>query len=272
MPSLLENMPECFEGNHEEFWSYEKYVSALEVWISYAMTVKPLHYTGAETIDVLSPIGYFCNHGIYPHYVHYSQLRLSDENLVFPAVRDVAKNQEIMLSYGAKMNAELLLFYGFCLADNPYDALDITLDFESLNGVEELNVRRRREKLLEKHGLTLNHAIQKNAELPRDLVATIRILCCEEKLVFLYDGDPRVREISMLSEAKASDALFTALTSVKDAMLEKKKSEVQKEQEQQHAWCLKQCRIYESGLMSVIDSALEQTAIWRQNSSLAEKN
>ena len=144
LPSLLANCPESFEGNQEEFWSYDQYISALELWMSYAMTVKPVHNSNSGTIDVLSPVAFFCNHGIYPHCVHYSQLRLSDECLVFPAVRDVGKNEEIMLSYGAKSNGELLLFYGFCIDDNPYDSIDITLDFDSLNGVEKPEVRKRR--------------------------------------------------------------------------------------------------------------------------------
>ena len=99
LPSLLANCPESFEGNQEEFWSYDQYISALELWMSYAMTVKPVHNSNSGTIDVLSPVAFFCNHGIYPHCVHYSQLRLSDECLVFPAMRDIEKNEEIMLSY-----------------------------------------------------------------------------------------------------------------------------------------------------------------------------
>ena len=273
LPSLLANCPESFEGNQEEFWSYDQYISALELWMSYAMTVKPVHNSNSGTIDVLSPVAFFCNHGIYPHCVHYSQLRLSDECLVFPAVRDVGKNEEIMLSYGAKSNGELLLFYGFCIDDNPYDSIDITLDFDSLNGVEKPEVRKRREELLVKHDLTLNHAIRKNAELPVDLIATIRILCCEEELVFLYDGDPKMREISMLSESKASDALFTALGAIRSSMSCADAIEHQATQE----WCvanqryLSECKKYTRGLFQVIDVALEQVSMWRQTSSLAGK-
>ena len=273
LPSLLANCPESFEGNQEEFWSYDQYISALELWMSYAMTVKPVHNSDSGTIDVLSPVAFFCNHGIYPHCVHYSQLRLSDECLVFPAMRDIEKNEEIMLSYGAKSNGELLLFYGFCIDDNPYDSIDITLDFDSLNGVEKPEVRKRREELLVKHDLTLNHAIRKNAELPIDLIATIRILCCEKELVFLYDGDPKAREISMLSESKASDALFTALSAIRSSMSSTDAIEHRAPEEWRAAnqHYLNECKKYIRGLFQVIDVALEQVSMWRQTSSLAAK-
>ena len=273
LPSLLANCPESFEGNQEEFWSYDQYISALELWISYAMTVKPVHNSESGTIDVLSPVAFFCNHGIYPHCVHYSQLRLSDECLVFPAMRDVGKNEEIMLSYGAKSNGELLLFYGFCIDDNPYDSIDITLDFDSLNGVEKPEVRKRREELLVKHDLTLNHAIRRNSEIPIDLIATIRILCCEPELVFLYDGDPKAREISMLSESKASDALFTALSGIRNSMSSANAMEHQAPEEWRIAnqRYLNECKTYTRGLFQVIDLALEQVSMWRQTSSLAAK-
>jgi hypothetical protein len=266
IPALLANMPEAFEGNHEEFWSYERYISALELWMSYAMTVKPIHSESA-TIDVLSPVAFFCNHGIYPHCVHYSQLRLSDESLVFPAVRDVNNNQEIILSYGAKSNGELLLFYGFCVLDNPYDSIDITLDFDSLNGLERLDVRRRREELLQIHDLALNHAIRKNAELPIDLIATLRILCCEEELVLLYDGDPRKREISMVSESKASDALFNALSAIRkswnSSAFNNNNNEIPSEWLESNRHYINQCEIYKNGNFNVIDLALEETKKWK---------
>jgi len=41
--------------------------------------------------------------------------------LHLPVARSVAAGEEVFVSYGAKSNAELLLFYGFVLPGNPYD-------------------------------------------------------------------------------------------------------------------------------------------------------
>ena len=41
-------LPESFEGNQEEFWSTLEYISALELWMSYAMTVKPVHNSDSD--------------------------------------------------------------------------------------------------------------------------------------------------------------------------------------------------------------------------------
>merc|ERR1711862_792568 len=41
---------------------------------------------------------------------------------------NVPKGRELCLCYGPLQNFELLMYYGFCLQDNPHDRLTVTTD------------------------------------------------------------------------------------------------------------------------------------------------
>lgn len=74
----------------------------------------------------LPTVALLCNHTLWPHVVRYSRLRGGCLHL--PVARSVAAGEEVFVSYGAKSNAELLLFYGFALSGNPYDDMPLSLE------------------------------------------------------------------------------------------------------------------------------------------------
>lgn len=81
-----------------------------------------------ETISpCLVPVATLLNHALWPHIVHYSHLDDQDKCLKLRLFRDVQKGQECCLSYGPLPNYKLLLFYGFTMADNPYDTIEFEL-------------------------------------------------------------------------------------------------------------------------------------------------
>lgn len=55
----------------------------------------------------------------------------SSRSLVVATVAGVPKDRELCLCYGPLQNFELLLYYGFCLQDNPHDRLTISTDAPS---------------------------------------------------------------------------------------------------------------------------------------------
>ena len=51
-----------------------------------------------------------------------------------PVARFGGEEEEVFVSYGAKSNAELLLFYGFCVENRPYDDVPLSLELPQGGG------------------------------------------------------------------------------------------------------------------------------------------
>ena len=77
-------------------------------------------------VTCLPTVALLCNHSVWPHAVRYSRLRGGE--LHVPVARSARREEEVFVSYGAKSNAELLLFYGFCVENNPYDDVPLSLE------------------------------------------------------------------------------------------------------------------------------------------------
>jgi len=90
--------------------------------------------TTTTTTPALAPLAFLLNHSAaHPHAVRYGALEAEDSGsggrvMRIRACAPAAAGQEVTLSYGPKPNADLLLFYGFALADNPDDAVEVRLE------------------------------------------------------------------------------------------------------------------------------------------------
>ena len=174
-PALSDGIPDVFP---RELYTRENVAWATEVWNAYGMTVQLEDGEGGEqapprTRTCLPPAALLCNHALWPHCVRYSRLRRGALHL--PVARSVKRGEEVFVSYGAKSNAELLLFYGFALREpNPYDETPLALE---LPRGEPAEATAARAEALARCGLALApHAVRAEGPPPRDLVAVLRVL------------------------------------------------------------------------------------------------
>ena len=72
---------------------------------------------------VLFPVIDAANH----HHDAKVEWRFDPGRFVFKAIDSVQAGSEVLNNYGPKANAELLIGYGFCIEDNPYDTVLLTL-------------------------------------------------------------------------------------------------------------------------------------------------
>ena len=107
-PALSEHMSDVFPA---QLYTVDNFRRAHEAWNSYGMTVQA--DPGTAPVTCLPPVAMLCNHALWPHVVRYSRLR--DGTLRLPLARSIKVGEEVFVSYGAKSNAELLLFYGFAI-------------------------------------------------------------------------------------------------------------------------------------------------------------
>merc|ERR1719231_496356 len=80
----------------------------------------------------LVPYAYLLNHSPYASsYFYYQNIPLTKEREVcLYSDRSYAKNDQVLISYGQKSNAELLLLYGFVIDRNLFDEVDMTVSLD----------------------------------------------------------------------------------------------------------------------------------------------
>merc|ERR1712182_166576 len=86
-----------------------------------------------ETREVgLVPYADLFNHSPYAaSYFYFQNVPFTNEReVVLYADRNYAKNDQVLISYGQKSNAELLLLYGFVIDRNLFDEVDITVKLD----------------------------------------------------------------------------------------------------------------------------------------------
>ncbi|KAK9831771.1 hypothetical protein WJX74_008834 [Apatococcus lobatus] len=164
-----------------DLFTWPAYLWAIELWYAYAIEVKGLN----ETISpCLVPVATLLNHALWPHIVHFSHLDDQDDCLKLRLFREVLKGQECCLSYGPLPNHKLLLFYGFTIADNPYD----TIEFELGHAEDELQGDRA--KALEMHDLPRQHMLRQGP-LSSRLLPSLAIMAADRKqLQDINSGTP----------------------------------------------------------------------------------
>jgi len=222
-PALAEHYPDAFPA---AAYTLDAFRGAAEAWNAYGMTVLRDCADGGETnanefvhfenipkgapVTCLPTVALLCNHSVWPHAVRYSRLR--GGALHVPVARSARREEEVFVSYGAKSNAELLLFYGFCVENNPYD--DVPLSLELPQG-EVAEVTRARSACLQRWRLQLSpHAARAAKGVAPGLMGALRVLTADAAALATCAQDPRVVPVSSEGEPAAAAALCGALAAL----------------------------------------------------------
>ena len=232
-PALAEHYPDAFPA---AAYTFDAFRGAAEAWNAYGMTVlRDSSADGGETKELLGvtnanevnevpfvnvpkdapvtclpTVALLCNHSVWPHAVRYSRLRGGE--LHVPVARSARREEEVFVSYGAKSNAELLLFYGFCVENNPYD--DVPLSLELPQG-EVAEVTRARSACLQRWRLQLSpHAARAAKGVAPGLMGALRVLTADAAALATCAQDPRVVPVSSEGEPAAAAALCGALAAL----------------------------------------------------------
>jgi histone-lysine N-methyltransferase SETD3 len=122
-PALCAQVPEAFPL--EIFGEYRRFALAHDVWTSYAMKVQDP--ASLDIREVIVPGVYLCNHALHAHSVRYTSLERDTKAFRLELARGASPGEPITISYGRLENAELVAYYGFSLANNPYDRLPFAI-------------------------------------------------------------------------------------------------------------------------------------------------
>lgn len=107
----------------QESISPQRWAWACALWYAYSMQVQWGEEEDASRA-CLVPVASLFNHALWPHIVQYGTLHRST-SMRFNTFRSACPGEQLFLGYGAKTNAQLLIYYGFCLPHNPYDVLEL---------------------------------------------------------------------------------------------------------------------------------------------------
>jgi SET domain-containing protein 6 len=120
---FMQRHPEIFSKKLISFQLYQELVSFV---MSYSFTeaTSVMEEEETEERDILEatsmvPVIDLLNH----HFRHHAELNARQHYLELIAVRDIAKGEEIMNTYGQHSNTSLLHMYGFALKGNPQDVV-----------------------------------------------------------------------------------------------------------------------------------------------------
>jgi hypothetical protein len=103
-------------------------MAACAGWALAATTSRAFAVDGVGKPRAMLPVIDMCNHSFSPNC---DISKEADGTIKLVAECDIASGQQLLLSYGALDNHTLLLDYGFCVPENPYDnvALNVSIDF-----------------------------------------------------------------------------------------------------------------------------------------------
>ena len=135
---------------------------------------------------------------------------------VYNGSKIIEAGEEIHLNYGQFPNEKLLLVYGFCVPNNPYDAVEIYAPISPADPLFHVKAR----VLLSRCGIqdvNAPHALVQSGStsvLLPGLLAVLRMIGVqspEEILAIASQQDPGIGMISLENEAFALEALYEAL-------------------------------------------------------------
>lgn len=94
-----------------EWFTYEAYTWAAELWYSYAFEIEfPEDAASSPSTPVMVPFACHVNHSPAPHVVRYGRVD-AEGRLNFPAFRPCAQDEQVFISYGPVPNLKLLCYY-----------------------------------------------------------------------------------------------------------------------------------------------------------------
>ena len=182
-PALCEQVPEAFPAR--AFGDYAKFERAYDIWTSYAMKVQDPD--SLQIREVIVPGVFLCNHSLSAHSVRYTSLERGTKAFRLELSRGCVEGEAITISYGRLDNADLLMFYGFSLENNPYDRVSL----HSITGdasETQLEALRHASNACE-HDLTrLPVCLARDGSLDR-VLAQIRILYAPQQFMLWCELD-----------------------------------------------------------------------------------
>jgi hypothetical protein len=163
---------------------------------------------------VVAPLFDMMNHDFVSKLSHAMD---SDGNIsVYNGSKIIEAGEEIHLNYGQFPNEKLLLVYGFCVPNNPYDAVEIYAPISPADRLFDVKAR----VLLSRCGIqdvNAPHVLVQTGStsvLPPGLLAVLRVTGVqfpEEIMAIASQQDPGIGMISLENEAFALQALYEAL-------------------------------------------------------------
>jgi SET domain len=166
---LLQAYPQYLE---QEWFIYERYMWAAELFYSYAFEIEFPPNPQSKTVMV--PFACHVNHSPWPHVVRYGRINPGTNTLDYPAFRPCTKGEQVFISYGPVPNMKLISYYGFAIEDNPHDLVPMQLDGGEL--------RKDQKDALKKFDIGMEHSLRDGPFAPK-LLACLRLVVATENEV-----------------------------------------------------------------------------------------
>jgi len=183
---VMKARPDLFP---EDVFQYDYFVWAFTMLFSRAVRIRSLER--GETLAMV-PYADLINHSPFSNAFIDGRspagldkmFNLAEDEVVLYSDRSYKSMEQVVISYGQKSNAELLLLYGFALDRNPYNSVDIALglideqvsDETELDEVE-LKLLKAKRKFLDLRGRRDEAAFPLYADrYPEELLEYLRLL------------------------------------------------------------------------------------------------
>mmetsp|Transcript_5120 Transcript_5120/g.12092 ORF Transcript_5120/g.12092 Transcript_5120/m.12092 type:complete len:108 (-) Transcript_5120:60-383(-) len=103
----------------------------------------------------------FLNHKPISSSSSFSSVTFDHQRMSFmvTAMEDCKEGEEVSICYGEKSNGELLACYGFCLEDNPHEAVTVNVGMGEEDEARQVKLR------MLPRALTLSHSFHWDQDL-----------------------------------------------------------------------------------------------------------
>jgi hypothetical protein len=105
-------------------------------WSFAAVSSRAFRPGGPKSPGTLLPLIDMCNHSFSPNAKVVGSGKPGNNSLSMVAIKDIAIDEPILLSYGNLPNDFLLLDYGFVITQNPYDTVKLAFDVGFIEGAK----------------------------------------------------------------------------------------------------------------------------------------
>lgn len=261
---LLQAYPEHLAA---EWFEFEQYRWACELWYSYAFEVEfPSSTSPTLSKTAMVPFACHVNHSPWPHVVRYGRLNSQTDSLDFPAFRPCPAGSQAFISYGPVPNLKLLSYYGFIIPNNPHDTVGLRLE-----APEDSSPHLKAAMQLCNIGFDHN---LRNGPLSLRLLACVRlVVATDEELEAVCRGslNPLIDPLPPSGEAQALDTLMRAFESLLNTMMEVQSrfdslwSLSLGEASSPFEWyAIKACKLYVEGQLQIVQRAVAECVGMRE--------
>lgn len=191
-------------GGAEKGFTEEEYIWASTIFTSRSFPASLIYPEEDKFLSMLIPFVDFLNHKPYT-LINWDAHDGMNFRLV--AGETIAEGQEAFNNYGAKGNEELLLGYGFCIKNNPFDTVPLKLAFnpKALTYCKDCGVEVPEDGVYYLHG--------NDVEVPRELIGAFTAIGAYENKFYHGSTAAKLQGLEMLKNAlTAKSKNVTTLT------------------------------------------------------------